>query len=502
MSSVSPSIDDDYEYEYDDTKEKKPRKSASGRKLVRWNPDLDQLVLLTVDYVCVREGIPIPWDMVMREIAPGSTGEAIKQHIAKVRKIREDNNLVVPPKLEKTARRKVAKVGGNSGMITPPSAGRVKKVKAEQEDKEENVVTPKKGATLLFHAPEKKTKTPKKAAETPKTPGVGRGGGGRKRADSESLGAPENTIFTTPIKSTGKRGRKAKAEIKEEDDDIEEGYYSPPKKQKTGISLRPKEQVNYNEQPDEDDDVFGTKEGNGQDEPYDEEVPRSMVKQEPRSSQNNMKYELAAPTMQQGFTSPSDPALYQNFPPQDLPTYGYGNAAEAFGMEGNPFLDHGSVAGNLDFNNISGSQGPLGSNHGMHINTSVGPVLPNSFTDSPDEFDLPSGMKISSRANTYSMSMPMPMVNNEFAMHSEPLSQVPSYNSSFSSSAQGSQSDQAMQSIERAGNHHGFDGFSNGHDSKIAGTTDFDMRAYEMQMPGDEFADEAFPGMQAYGYGY
>lgn len=85
----------------------------------------------------------------MREIAPGSTGEAIKQHIAKVRKIREDNNLVVPPKLEKTARRKVAKVGGNSGMITPPSAGRVKKVKAEQEDKEENVVTPKKVSLFL-----------------------------------------------------------------------------------------------------------------------------------------------------------------------------------------------------------------------------------------------------------------------------------------------------------------------------------------------------------------
>ena len=106
--------------------------------------DLDQLVLLTVDYVCVREGIPIPWDKVMKEIAPGSTGEAIKQHIAKVRKIREDNNLVVPPKVEKTARRKIGKVGGISGMVTPPSAGRVKKVKAEEEEKDENVVTPKK----------------------------------------------------------------------------------------------------------------------------------------------------------------------------------------------------------------------------------------------------------------------------------------------------------------------------------------------------------------------
>ncbi|KAK3716862.1 hypothetical protein LTR37_006212 [Vermiconidia calcicola] len=499
MSSVSPSIDDDYEYEYDDTKEKKPRKSASGRKLVRWNPDLDQLVLLTVDYVCVREGIPIPWDKVMKEIAPGSTGEAIKQHIAKVRKIREDNQMVVPPKVEKTARRKVGKVGGNSGMITPPSAGRANKIKAEDEEKDENIVTPKKGATLLFHAPEKKTKTPKKAAETPKTPGGGLGRGGRKKSQGEGIGAEENTSFTTPIKSTGKRGRKAKAEIKEEDD-VDEGDYSPSKKQRTGISLRPKEQVNYNEQPDEDDDVFGTKEGNGQDEAYDEEMPRSMVKQEPRSSQNSMKYGLPAPNMQQGFTSPSDPALYQNFPPQDLPTYGYGNAAEAFGIGGNSFLDHGSGAGNLDFNNISNSQGPLGYDHGMHLNTNLGPALPNSFTDSPDEFDFPSGMKIFSRANNYSMSTPMPMVNNEFAM--QPLSQVPSYNSSFSSSAQGSQSDQAMQSIERAGNQRDVDNPSNGRDFKFADATGFDMNAYEMQMPGDEFANEAFPGMHGYGYGY
>ena len=89
----------------------------------------DQLLLLYVDHVCVNNGIAIPWDdvavaMEPRNSAKGGipmTGEAIKQHLAKVRAARESADMTVPPKLDRAARRRAANCMKNGVPMTPAS---------------------------------------------------------------------------------------------------------------------------------------------------------------------------------------------------------------------------------------------------------------------------------------------------------------------------------------------------------------------------------------------
>ncbi|KAI7198008.1 hypothetical protein KC316_g3419 [Hortaea werneckii] len=49
-----------------DHRERAKRKSAAGRKTVRWDPGLDQLVLLCVDYDCTKRAIGTPWNDVAK----------------------------------------------------------------------------------------------------------------------------------------------------------------------------------------------------------------------------------------------------------------------------------------------------------------------------------------------------------------------------------------------------------------------------------------------------
>ena len=118
MSSPTPSRDGDADYENDDCGEKKQRRPRgpyeAPRKLMRWNrrllpsremasrdvnhlpADVDRLVLLCVDHVGVKLRITLARDEIAEEVNPDMSGEAIKRHLAKVYKYREENGKQVP----------------------------------------------------------------------------------------------------------------------------------------------------------------------------------------------------------------------------------------------------------------------------------------------------------------------------------------------------------------------------------------------------------------------
>ncbi|KAI7460349.1 hypothetical protein KC357_g8975 [Hortaea werneckii] len=87
------------EFEYDH-RERARCKGAAGRKIVRWDPGLDQLVLLCVKYVCTKDVIEIPWDEVAELY-------------------REIDGQKVPPRLSANRRRKPFKIFGNSDDAAP-----------------------------------------------------------------------------------------------------------------------------------------------------------------------------------------------------------------------------------------------------------------------------------------------------------------------------------------------------------------------------------------------
>lgn len=76
----------------------------------------DQRLLLYIDHVCVEQGIAIPWNDIALAFEPRSdgkpplSGEAVKQHIAKLRTLREAENLDVPPKSSRGSRRAAANI--------------------------------------------------------------------------------------------------------------------------------------------------------------------------------------------------------------------------------------------------------------------------------------------------------------------------------------------------------------------------------------------------------
>lgn len=139
--------------------------------------DEDQKLLLYIDFVCTEKGVALPWDSIAatmepRDAAKGEkpmTGEAIKQHLAKLRDHRDAQGHAVPPKLDRSARRSIG--GKNtpstpapttrktSGLGGPPmfpmlaSFGRGKAGKAQGAEKETPV---KKGSSLV--APVSKSK--------------------------------------------------------------------------------------------------------------------------------------------------------------------------------------------------------------------------------------------------------------------------------------------------------------------------------------------------------
>ncbi|CRG83053.1 hypothetical protein PISL3812_00401 [Talaromyces islandicus] len=80
---------------------KKQQNRPAKRKLVRWDENLNELLLLTVQSVCNREGVKIPWAEVGKTMSEDISEGAIVQHLAKMRTRRLQSNKPVPPPLRR-----------------------------------------------------------------------------------------------------------------------------------------------------------------------------------------------------------------------------------------------------------------------------------------------------------------------------------------------------------------------------------------------------------------
>ncbi|PNP50828.1 hypothetical protein THARTR1_08449 [Trichoderma harzianum] len=79
--------------------QKKGNGRVTGRSLIMWNrPRMTEKLLLHMHYECVRHKVNIPWDAIAHRLRPGSSGQAILQHVNRLRKeILAEGHMVPPP---------------------------------------------------------------------------------------------------------------------------------------------------------------------------------------------------------------------------------------------------------------------------------------------------------------------------------------------------------------------------------------------------------------------
>ncbi|GAB1742769.1 hypothetical protein NU219Hw_g8480t1 [Hortaea werneckii] len=362
----------DSEYNYH---EKAKRKSAAGRKLVRWDPGLDQLVLLCVDHVCTKNAIAIPWDDVAELVEPYLTGEAIKQHLVKIYKYRETDGQKVPPKLSANQRRKPFASSGNNDDPAPVTK-KNKKVSFGETTKDKAPVEPvKPGGSLLFNKAGSKSKKPSKSQViTFATPAAGRSRkqfpappnstpvarGAQDDGDDDGFPAPK------PKSKTAGRGTKRGSKNAGSIDDDESVLYTPTKQQKTagGRSFRTRPSVDYSKQLDQNED-------DGDDTYEDDEAAKNygLAQQHDSPASNNSLYEerdqgyngygmMDAPTPAQsshGFVAPT--------PFDGQPVNGSGGVAGFRGYNANVNTPSAHFPTSHDFPNANGMPSFAFNNH-------------------------------------------------------------------------------------------------------------------------------------------
>ncbi|KAJ5171929.1 hypothetical protein N7492_004522 [Penicillium capsulatum] len=97
-----------------------PRKDGRPkRSLVRWDPDIDAHLLLSVQAACNANQIKIPWDKVASIMGDRFTDGSIIQHLSKLRVRREAEGKPCPPPLRRS----------NTPMIRKPVKGSARKGK-------------------------------------------------------------------------------------------------------------------------------------------------------------------------------------------------------------------------------------------------------------------------------------------------------------------------------------------------------------------------------------
>lgn len=226
---------------------------------------MDQFVLLCVEYVVARDGIDLDWNKVAALLRDDIdvSGEAIKQHLIKVRQTREEAGQPVPPKLgrgEKAIR-----------IATAPkrrkrSAMRSRAEYIEDSDDEDFMATASSGiknAGLIYQKPSttkiRPTVLKLKKNATPSTPPRKRAIKVESDSDDEAFAkkAKLNLRTSGSTKGSGKKqtpwsSRSSNFSSKNKVPSLE--AISASKKPKTEVSsmrLRHVEKVNYAEQSEE-----------------------------------------------------------------------------------------------------------------------------------------------------------------------------------------------------------------------------------------------------------
>jgi hypothetical protein len=229
--------------------------------------DEDQKLLLYVDYVCTELGISMPWDAIAAKMEPRDqaagekpmTGEAIKQHLAKLRAHRATKGHDVPPPLDRGIRRQAA--AGKNTLHTPaptPKKGGAFPSTLSARSKSAASITQtgtpvKKESSLL--APLSKSK--QKKAEKAMRDALGITTGGTPAASSRAI----KTAVAGVKLATGKRGRRpAAAEVEYHDDSTPIGIATerqlrhPERKDYSGMTLDP-EHISIKDEPESEDDM-------------------------------------------------------------------------------------------------------------------------------------------------------------------------------------------------------------------------------------------------------
>ncbi|KAI7475831.1 hypothetical protein KC351_g9817 [Hortaea werneckii] len=400
--------------------EKAKRKSAAGRKLVRWDPGLDQLVLLCVDHVCTKNAIAIPWDDVAELVEPYLTGEAIKQHLVKIYKYRETDGQKVPPKLGANQRRKPFGIPGNNDDPAPVAAKKNKKGSSGDTNKDKAPVEPAKpGGSLLFNkGGSKGKKSSKSQGATATTPAASRGRkqfpaplkttpiarGAEANANDDGFAAPK------PKSKTAGRGTKRGSRNAGSIDDDDESYLSTPtKQQKTagGRSFRTRPNVDYSKQLAQADD-------DGDDTYEDDEAAKNngLAQQHESPASNNSFHE----ERNQGF----NPYGMVDAPTPAQSNHEFGRPTR---FDGQPVNGSGGVAGFRSYDGYTDAPfAPFPTGHDFPHADEMPPFAFNNSNNNNDN-PLMSGVQNSNRftgVNHYNISGTMGAggnraINNEMA---------------------------------------------------------------------------------------